>query len=466
MNNIRLSEGVNTGALCDFIKECHLNGTYIRTFSCVKNDRLLASAAIEPYTFSDKSLIYSLSKSFTSICVGIAQSEGLLSIEEKIVDVFPDKLPEQVSENLSQMRIKDCLCMTSGHDACIMSRIMHEPDTIKSFLAYPVKHTPGATFVYSTAATYICGAALERRSGMQLVDYLYEKVLMHLDVEKPKWARCADGSCKGGTGLYLSGDDIIRFGIILRDGGVYNGKRIVSEEWINTASSVHSTAQENGTPDWTAGYGYQFWMNAKEGFRGDGAYGQLCMVFPERNMVFTMLCESTNMQKEVELVYELLDKIEKADSSRLDELEDITENLYKPKKSTAPQSKLNFKAKKNIAGIKAVTLEPKGESIALTLDCDYGLQKIECGNGVYINNILMLQNLNPAIYNDHIYDAPEAVNVFASFVYDGKKVCVTLRHKDTPHVQVWCFDTDSGEWSFSLRTGVLNEKIKQIELIK
>ncbi|PKM63385.1 MAG: hypothetical protein CVU97_00150 [Firmicutes bacterium HGW-Firmicutes-21] len=466
MMNIRLSEGINTGAICDFINGCYQNGTNIRTFGIVRDNNLLAAAAIEPYSFSDKVLVYSLSKSFTSVCVGIAQSEGLLNIDERIIDIFPDKCPAVISENLSKMRIKDCLCMTSGHSVCCMNTITFTSDPIKSFLSQPVEHTPGTTFVYSTAATYICGSVIERRSGMLLIDYLYEKVLQKMDIEKPLWMRCADGSCKGGTGLIISGEDVTKFGIMLRDGGVFGGKRIVPEEWIKTASSIHSRAPENGTPDWTAGYGYQFWMNAREGYRGDGAYGQLCMILPKRNMVFTMLCESVNMQKEVELVYSLLDDIEKADNSRLDELTELTKTLYKPQKCLSSLQKTCFKLEKNIAAINTVTLERCEDSLTITLDCEYGTEKIVCGNGYYIKNSVFLQNLNPLIYTGYIYEQPEEISLFASFSTDENGIAVTLRHIGTPHVQVWTFPRGkTGEWRISLRTGTLNERIRRTSLV-
>jgi CubicO group peptidase (beta-lactamase class C family) len=348
MKNIQLAEGINTGALCDFIKECYADGTYIRAFQCIKDNTVLAKVAIEPYSFEEPMLVYSLSKSFTSVCVGIAQAEGLLNIEERIVDIFPDKCPEVIVENLAKMRIKDCLSMTSGHAACVFSQLQHEADPVRYFLAQPVAYEPGTTFVYSTAATYICGAAVAKRSGMSLVDYLHKKVFSKMGIEKPQWRRCADGSCHGGTGLMISSDTATKFGRMLRDGGVYNGIQIVPKEWIQTASTIHSETPRNGTADWLAGYGYQFWMNAKDGFRGDGAYGQLCMVFPKRNIVFTMLCEAANMQKEVDSIYKLLDVIEVADNSRYEELKTLSESYINQLK-TVPLLKAGIIRQKRIS---------------------------------------------------------------------------------------------------------------------
>lgn len=460
MKNIQLAEGINTGALCDFIKECQTDGTHIRAFQCVKDNTVVAKVAIEPFSFEEPMLVYSLSKSFTSVCVGIAQSEGLLDIEERIADIFPDKCPEEISENLANMRIKDCLCMTSGHAACVFSQLRREADPVRYFLSQPVAYAPGTTFVYSTAATYICGAVVELRSGKRLVDYLYEKVLSKMDIEKPEWKRCVDGSCQGGTGLVISSDTATKFGIMLRDGGVYNGKRIVPEEWIKTASSIHSETPRNGTPDWLAGYGYQFWMNAKEGFRGDGAYGQLCMIFPKRNMVFTLLCEAVNMQKEVDSIYKLLDVIEIADNSRYEELETLTKNLYKPIKNNVDFESRRYSAEKNIAGIHEIKLNRSEDGITVTLECDYGTQKIECGNGFYKKNSLSLMNLTPGIWTDHVFYQPWEVKVSAFYTDSEDEVSITLRHIDAPHTQTWHFPKKGdGDWTISLYVGSLNPQI-------
>jgi len=461
MKNIQLADGVNTGALCDFIKECYANGTHIRAFQCVKDNTVLAKVAIEPFSFEEPMLVYSLSKSFTSVCVGIAQSEGLLNIEERIVDIFPEKCPAAISENLAKMRIKDCLSMTSGHASCIFSQLRYESDPIRYFLAQPVAYEPGTTFVYSTAATYICGAAIEKRSGKSLIDYLYEKVLCKMGVEKPEWRRCPDGSCHGGTGLIISSDVLTKFGVLLRDGGVYNGVQIVPKEWIQTAASVHADTRRNGTPDWSAGYGYQFWMNAREGFRGDGAYGQLCMVFPKRNIVFTMLCEAMYMQKEVDSVYKLLDEIETADDSRYEELKMLSETLYKPETNSGHFESRHYTAEKNIADVQAIKLDQSGDCITVTLKCGFGAQTIACGNGFYKKNRLSLLNLTPLNADTRVFEQPNPVNFFAAYEESGDEVRVILRHADLPHTQTWRFPKGDGDWTVSLHVGTLNPQIQK-----
>ncbi|MDD4421610.1 MAG: serine hydrolase [Eubacteriales bacterium] len=467
MNNIHLTRGANPGAVCDFINSCYDSGTNLHSFQYVKGGRVVAKVALSPYSFIEKMLVYSLSKSFTSACVGVAQSEGILNIDERIVDIFPDKCPDIISENLSEMRIKDCLCMTSGHSACVFEHLQNQKDPVRYFLSQPLDYRPVTTFVYSTAATFICGAAVTKRSGMNLLDYLYEKVLKKMDLEKPEWRSCPDGSKFGGTGLVISGDSITEFGKMICNGGVYKGKKIIPEEWIKTASSIHSVTPKNGTADWTAGYGYQFWLNARGGFRGDGAYGQLCMIFPERDIVFTVLSESINMQKEVDCVYRLLDEIDKPDDGRIEELKTLVQTLYLPEKCKSDFKRVEYKPKKNIAGISAIVLDPCDDGIVVSLECDYKTQKIQCGNGFYKKNQLLLKNLTPGIWTKFIEEKPREINVYASYNDSSQnEITVTLRHIDAPHTQVWHFPKkEDGDWYITMHCGALNPQIVKTPVI-
>lgn len=467
MENLLLSDSTNKTAISHFITQCEEVGTRVRSFCYYRDRDNFAFVSIPPHHSSHPTLVYSLSKSFTSVCVGIAESEGLLSLEENIGDIFADKLPDNPDERLFRMTIEDCLTMQSGHDRCVMPAITHMPDPVREFLTYPVAYEPGTRFVYSTAATYICGAVIERRSGMPLVDYLYDRVLKHMEIQKPHWARCADGSCKGGTGLYVILQDLMKFAVMLRDNGAYNGRQIVPLDYLKKATTPKSYDVEDQRRDWHSGYGYQFWMNSGEGYRGDGAYGQLVMVFPERGSVFCMLAESTDMQAEVSAVFELIKDIEGISTIDQATLAGCTNSLRTPAVSVSPVLRKNYKAAINIAGITGISFAEDSNILDIALETNYGTQHIKCGNGKFIHNTPHLKNLRPSTINDHIYDTQEQLPVFASYHNDNGRLHVTLIHSDLPHTQVWSF-TDSPEgamWDISLRIGVLNNAVTHTLLI-
>ena len=451
--HLYLADGINAAAVEAYVKECSANNINIRTLQVLKGKEPMIRMAFPPYDFETPMHLYSLSKSFTSTAVGICIDEGLLSPETKMCELFADKMPENMSEGLKALKLHDLLSMQSGHTACVLCNIRWADDTVRAFFEQEMTYTPGTTFAYSTAATCICGAAVERVTGKKLVDFLYERLFIKLGIEKPIWWECRDGQTLAGTGLHLSSNDLVKFGVMLRNKGVYNGERIVSEEYLKLATSKHSLDINNGSPDWVAGYGYQFWLNDRGGFRGDGAFGQLCMVFPETDHTVILTGEVGNMALEVELLYKLLDTMygEKSDKSGLEE---FIETAYAAKKSECFNNDISFSVAENKAEINTVRIF--GESLLhIELGTAYGKKEFVCGNGEYILNHFFAKNITPSItFLDPAVNTVERHSVFAAYeMLDDGRILVTLRHKNTCHVQRWYIDLKENKIDINLIVG-------------
>ncbi|MBR5278965.1 MAG: beta-lactamase family protein, partial [Clostridia bacterium] len=322
----------------------------------------------------------------------------------------------------------------------------------------PMVNKPGTTFCYDTGATTMCGAAVERVTGKKLVDFLDEKLFSKLDIKKPRWDECTDGQTFGGTGLYLSGDDIIKFGTMLKQKGIYNGQRIVSEEYLAKATSVQASTAGNGSSDWTAGYGYQFWMNQNDGFRGDGAFGQFCYVFPESDMVVAITGESGNTVDEVNFMYELLGNLygESGEES-IGRLTALTKSVYKPAVTAEGFNQdISFDLEPNRSDISKIRFF--GERLLhIEFHTDYGKKEIVCGNGEYILNHVLLKNLCAGLdIRDERKDTIERVNLFCAYEKIGEGVYkLTLRHSDKPHNQHWYVDFNTGKIDIKLMVGTI-----------
>ncbi|MBQ3231249.1 MAG: beta-lactamase family protein [Clostridia bacterium] len=450
---VYVAEGVNAQAVEKYVRDSVANGINPRAFQVLKNNKPLIRMAFEPYRFDEPMHLYSLSKSFTSVACGICVDEGLLSPETKMCELFADKMPAEMTDALREMKLGDLLSMQSGHSACVLHHMRWADDSIKAFFEQPTTYKPGTTFAYSTAATCVCAAAVERVTGKKLVDFLDERLFSKLDIKKPKWLECRDGQTLGGTGLFLSSDDITKFGVMLYNKGVYNGTRIVSEEYLADATKSHSVDINNGSIDWISGYGYQFWLNARGGFRGDGAFGQLCLVFPEEDIVITMQAEAGNMAKEVELIYELMDNM-LGEGGSVEALEQLANTLYAPEKSAPFNSELEFGVEDNYAEVRKLRLF--GESLLhIELETDYGKKELVCGNGEFLLNHIMLKNMTPSItILDPAVNTVERLSVFAAYkINENGSVSVTLRHKNTCHVQHWTIDPAEKKLSISLLAG-------------
>ena len=147
--------------------------------------------------------MFSLSKSFTSTAVGLAVADGKMSVDDPVLKFFPDEAPEKPSANLRAMRVRDLLTMSTGHHAEEIAAFpyMSEENVVKKFLALPVTHKPGTSFVYNTPATYMLSAIVQKMTGQTVLDYLKPRLFEPLGIENPTWEASKQGVSMGGFGL-------------------------------------------------------------------------------------------------------------------------------------------------------------------------------------------------------------------------------------------------------------------------
>ncbi len=303
------SLGIPSRAVLDFINAIEdFHEDELHGFVLMKNGETAAEGWWAPYGPSHPHMMFSLSKSFTSTAIGLAQEEGLLNIYDPVIKFFPEYTPEEPSGNLMNMRIKDLLRMSTGHDRDSWIRIQDdEGPWVKNYLALPVEHKPGTHFQYNTGATFILSAIIQKVSGENLQDYLQPRLFKPLSIENPAWDKNPDGIDKGGTGLYIRTRDIARFGQMLLQQGEWNDKQIVPRAWVMEATALQTSNGSNPESDWDQGYGYQFWRCKPENvYRGDGAFGQYCIVMPDQNAVLAITSGTKDMQAILNLVWKHL----------------------------------------------------------------------------------------------------------------------------------------------------------------
>ena len=440
--SITWSKPCNTKAILDYINQNTADGANLRAFRLYRKG-LEVACVFPPHKSEDRMYLYSLSKSFTSLCVGIARDMGLLDVNEKMIDIFPECAPEEISENLAEMTLGNVLSMQSGHAVCHLDKMRFSENAVKTFLAMPVVYKPGTTFIYSTGGTCVCGAAVEKRSGMKLGEFMDKYLLSKLGIPSPHYLTTADGTHTGGIGIFLSAEELFRMGMLMLGKGVYNGQRIVSEDWCNRAVQPIADNSCNGTPDWVAGYGYQFWVNAEGGFRGDGAYGQLCVVLPEEDTVIAIQAEVGNMQIEMDRIYAMLAAIDTEDLSAESELLHAVEHHYDTAKAAEIVS-ASYEYVPNDTGILAATLSAEEGLLTVRLETEYGVQTLLAGNGRWVDCAPMLRYCNPSINTlDPHYGWIEQLNLRCAYVTEGDVVKVICKHPDTPHTQYFTFAKDA-----------------------
>jgi hypothetical protein len=294
---------VSSPALLSFLEELdRIEG--LHSLMIVRHGRVIADGWWAPYEAGSNHELYSLSKSFTSTAVGFAVAEGKLSIDDEVLRFFPGDAPPEPSPNLKAMRVRDLLTMTAGHQ----DETSSAPDKItpKSFLAHPVPHKPGTHFKYNTPATFMLSAIVQKVTGETVLDYLRPRLFEPLGMAHPVWNTNSQGIPLGGYGLRVRTEDIARLGQLYLQRGVWNGRRLLPESWVELATSRQVSNGSNPKSDWDQGYGFQFWRCRHGAFRGDGAFGQYCVVLPEEDAVVAITSGVKDMQAVLNVIWDHL----------------------------------------------------------------------------------------------------------------------------------------------------------------
>ena len=339
------SQGISSQGLIDFFEATAKSGLEFHSIMINRNGKLVAEGWWEPFRKEYLHTLYSLSKSFTSTAIGMLHDEGKLTVNDKVISFFPDKLPAVVSDNLAAMRVHDLLTMHTGHEDDTMGPLRREggDDWVKGFLQLEVPRKPGSNFLYNTGATYMLSAIAQQLTGENLMQYLKPRLFDPLGITGADWEEDPMGINVGGYGLRIRTQDILNFGQLYLQEGQWNGKQLISREWVAEATKKQVNSQDNDS-DWGQGYGYQFWRCKPGCYRGDGAFGQYCIVVPEKNAVIAITSESHNMGASMQLVWDhILPAMKDApslneDAALLEKLRNTSQSLSLPAESTSVDS--------------------------------------------------------------------------------------------------------------------------------
>lgn len=225
--------------------------------------------------------IYSATKAITSIAVGLAVDERKMDIDKSVLEYLPNNVVEQIKEEQAEkyksITIKRLLTMSvSGYP------FRPEGDSwLTASLNYPISDANKKEFNYSNVSAYLVGVAVSHAVGEELYQYLHRKLFEPLGIIKPPYETCPDGYFYGASKMELTVHELSRIGLLLYNGGCYEGKRILSEEYVKDAASVQQMNREGG-------YGYFIWKY-RDGFSINGKWKQKCYILPKEELVITYL---------------------------------------------------------------------------------------------------------------------------------------------------------------------------------
>jgi CubicO group peptidase (beta-lactamase class C family) len=383
-------QGVSSAALLAFLDSADRIDS-MNSFMLVRHGHVVAEGWWAPYDAASPHSLYSLSKSFTSTAVGLAVAEGKLSVDDEILKFFPDDAPAEPSRNLKAMRVRDLLRMSTGQQT-EPPRTADRP-WVRSFLAHPVPFKPGTHFLYNTSGTYMLSAAVQKATGQTVLDYLRPRLFEPLGIDNPTWEASPQGVSAGGYGLSVRTEDIAKFGQLYLQKGKWGDRQLVPAAWVEAATKLQTSNGSNPKSDWDQGYGYQFWRCRHGSYRGDGAFGQYCIVLPGQDAVVAITSGVRDMQAVLNLVWDRLLPALKpaalaADEAAREKLRQRLKGLaLRPQQGSAEPKALvsgrKYEFPSNGQKLEALTLEGDGKDGAVTLVARFNgaEQRLVCGRG-------------------------------------------------------------------------------------
>lgn len=293
-------------ALDEYIDEAYI-GNPIVSALVIKNSYLVHAAYYNPnfgMGENDTRNIYSCTKSFTSTLIGIAVSMGFLSIDDYMIDFFPNLTIQNLDSRKRAITVEHLLTMTSGlpwdessvsyqHPDNDWRRMIESDNWVEFVINRPMEYAPGERWVYNTGGSHLLSAILTQATNMTALEFAETYLFGPLGITDYAWARDSQGYNNGGSSLVILPRDMAKLGFLFLNNGTWDGEQIVPAEWVASASQQHISLWS----DW--GYGYQWWVHGPittpltSCYSARGYLGQFIYVFPDLDMVVVFTADSS-----------------------------------------------------------------------------------------------------------------------------------------------------------------------------
>jgi len=279
----------------------------LHSLMVLRHGQVVAEGWWAPHTPERTRLLYSLSKSFTSTALGLALQEGRFGLDDTVVSHFPELAADVTDPRSRSVTLRHLAFMASGHDRDMLDEALagdpREP--VRGFLLVPPDAEPGSLFAYSQPCTYTLAAVIQRATGMRLTEYLRPRLLDPLGIGEVGWLTWPPGREQGFSGLFARTEDVAKLGQLYLQRGRWGGTQLLPERYVEQATSRQIDTPNQDNVDWRQGYGFQFWM-ARHGYRGDGAFGQFCVVLLAHDAVVATTGGTEAMQGVLDNLWEHL----------------------------------------------------------------------------------------------------------------------------------------------------------------
>lgn len=396
------AEGVDSSLLNQvYNKLSILPNVDVHHLIVVRHGKVIGERHYYPYQADHLHTLYSASKTVTALAVGLAVDDGLLKIEDKVSKYLRDKMPAKLSPALDSLTVRNMLMMSAGRQQDL-NIFMGEADWLSSWFAGDF-HSPGQRFSYDSMCTYALAVIVTRLTGKPLLDYVRERIFEPMHITQADWEMSPDSIATAGWGLRLQAESEAKLGLLMLHGGEWNGKQLLSREWIHDMTQRHISTRTSPLPklslmqkitnffrsiwhgirSWFTGYnvdhyflGYGYQIKSIQQPRADiffatGYGGQLIYVVPKLDLVIAVNGRAHNYGDELKVFYDDLveplisgEKAEKVSSSPA--------FIQLPQGAAShPLEERLFSSvvipEKNLLGIQSITVKPMGNDRVFTM---------------------------------------------------------------------------------------------------
>lgn len=298
--------GIPTDCISHFIDRLAARQIPMHSLLIMHRDKLIFEGYYEPCRADTLHRMFSISKSFTSIAIGLLADEGKISLDDPIIKYFPEKLPEKIHPWIASMTIKNMLMMRTCH-ASTTYKLDMGADWVGSFFTTPPTHPAGTIFHYDTSASHTLCALVEKLSGMDMLDYIKEKLdVLGLSTDS-YMLKDPFGVSMGGSGLVALPMDLMKFGYFIAHKGIVAGKQLISPSYIDMAiSPLTETRITAPVSSEAQGYGLQFWRGEKNGYTCYGMGGQLIIFLPDYELICVTTADTQGIGGGNQQIYDAL----------------------------------------------------------------------------------------------------------------------------------------------------------------
>ena len=397
-------QGVRSEDVSELFQTLTDRGYELHSLMILRHGKVIAEHWWAPYAPQYPHAMYSNTKSWTAMAIGFAVQEGLVKVSDRVVDIFPDLVPEDAAPETYRLTVEHLLTMSAGHApvtvnpvATMMTRYKGAgDDLVRDFLSAKYAYEPGTSFEYNVTCSHMLSNIISRVTGQTILEYLRPRLFEPLGVEPETWEMDLSGRNMGNGGLHLKTSDMAKFGQFLLNKGVWNGVRLLDGGWIEAATTPHIyqrpnlSEEENAKDDSGQGYGYQIWMGRCHTYRAIGAHNQVTMVLPDYDMVVVSTGSVGDEAGFNSMVYDFAKKINLKDKKiKKNKGFNLEERLaaYELKKPFKPQPESALKgcARKyrlftNNLGLEAVALRfDKEGNVYVTLESASSISNLSFG---------------------------------------------------------------------------------------